>query len=99
MLSENGSAYGAFESESNAKISAYKLQNHQPFQKSDTAEPPMTKSGAAAGTQLKGLLCTDRNKDGSGLLMKPVQEEESGYMTNYTLNTILNAEAFSNLGH
>ena len=72
------------------------------FSKSDTAEPPVTKSGAAAGTQVKGLLCADRNKDGSGLLMKPFQKEKSGYMNsieNHTLYTVWNAEAFSNLGH
>lgn len=46
------------------------------------AELPVTKSGAAAGTQLKGLLCTDRNKDGSRLLMKPFQREKSGYTSN-----------------
>lgn len=50
------------------------------FRKQASAEPPVTKSGAGARMQLKGLLCTDRNRDGSGLLMKAVQKEESDYM-------------------
>lgn len=48
--------------------------------KRSPAEPPVTTSGAAAGTKLKGLLCTDRHKDGSGLLIKPFQREGSHYM-------------------
>lgn len=51
-----------------------------PFRKSNTAELLVTESGAAAGRQVKGLLCTNTNRDGRGLLMKAFQKAWSGYM-------------------
>lgn len=79
------------------KLITCKTTSH--FKKQASAEPPVTKSGAAAGMQLKGLLCTDRNKDGSGLLMKPVQREESDYMnsiaaTHSTLYEMLKSRTY-----
>lgn len=45
------------------------------FSKAVRLSHPWQKVGLRQG--LKGLLCTDRNKDGSRLLMKPFQE---GYL-------------------
>lgn len=47
------------------------------FQRSSTGGTAVTKSGAAAGMRLKGLLCTDTNRDGGRLLMKPFQKASS----------------------
>lgn len=75
-----------FKSASDANIAAYNFKNRHPptpypssllSKKSVTAEPPVTESGAAAGTRLKGPLCSSRNKDESRLLMKPLQTDWS----------------------